>query len=148
MKGGLVAHPVGILESTLVRSGILRGLTAAGTPVVVVSHDADLGPVEARSCVTVRPEDVGREVVLLFDADRPDSPIVLGVIRPPGEAEGVEVTADGKNVTLTARESITLECGEARITLHRTGKIVIRGAHVVSHSSGVNRIRGGSVQLN
>jgi hypothetical protein len=51
-------------------------------------------------------------------------------------------------VSITARESITLKCGDASITLNRDGKIVLRGAHVVSHASGVNRIRGGSVELN
>jgi hypothetical protein len=143
-----VTNRVAALESSLVRSGTLRGLTADGAPLVAVPHGSDFPPVEARSCVPLSAQDVGCEVVLAFDADRPARPIVLGVIRPAVEGGGVQVTADGKDVTLTARESITLECGDARITLHRSGKIVIRGAHVVSHSSGVNRIRGGSVQLN
>jgi hypothetical protein len=41
-----------------------------------------------------------------------------------------------------------LRCGEASISLSRDGKVVIRGRHIVSHASGVNRIRGGSVELN
>ena len=60
----------------------------------------------------------------------------------------VEVTVDGKHVALSAHDSITLRCGDASITLNREGKIVIRGAHVVTHASGVNRIRGASVELN
>jgi hypothetical protein len=136
------------LDSSLVRSGTLTALTADGAPVVLIRGDELRGGLDARACVPLHADDVGREVVLLWDRERPDSPVVLGVVRPAGEAEALRVTADGKNVTLTARESITLECGEARITLHRSGKIVIRGAHVVSHSSGVNRIRGGSVELN
>lgn len=140
--------PVATLESSLVRSGTLSALMADGTPMVVLMRASDVRPIPARSCVVLEAADVGREVVVLIDADCPDSPIVLGVIRPPVEENAVQVRADNKNVTLTAEESITLECGEARITLHRNGKVVIRGAHVVSHASGVNRIRGGSVQLN
>ncbi|MEP7119602.1 MAG: hypothetical protein ABJE95_01785, partial [Byssovorax sp.] len=34
------------------------------------------------------------------------------------------------------------------ITLTRAGKILIRGAYVLTRSSGVNRIQGGSVQIN
>jgi hypothetical protein len=41
-----------------------------------------------------------------------------------------------------------LRCGEGSITLTRDGKIVLRGKHIVTHASGVNRIRGGSVELN
>ena len=34
------------------------------------------------------------------------------------------------------------------ITLTGAGKVLIRGAYVLSRSSGVNKIKGGSVQLN
>ena len=74
--------------------------------------------------------------------------VVLGVIQPENASDAVDVSADGRNVTVSAEDSITLSCGDASITLNRDGKIVIRGAYVVSHSSGINRIRGGSVQLN
>jgi len=127
--------------------GTLDALTADGRPMVVVADHPAGCPVEARACVSLGAEDVGSEVVLLF-ADGSGSPIVLGVIRPTSDANRVQVTADGKSVTVTAQESITLQCGEARITLHRTGKVVIRGTHLVSQSSGANSIRGGSVQLN
>jgi hypothetical protein len=60
----------------------------------------------------------------------------------------VEATADGKRVTLTADKEIELRCGKASITLTRAGKVLIRGAYLLSRSSGVNRIKGGSVQIN
>jgi hypothetical protein len=129
-----------------VRTARLVELTAAGTPLVELA-----GPparvVPARTCVPIAPGDVGREVVIAFDAGA-EEPVVLGVIAEPNAEAGVRVTADGRSVTLAAAECIVLECGGARLTLHRSGKIVIRGTHVVSHSSGVNRIRGGSVELN
>jgi hypothetical protein len=41
-----------------------------------------------------------------------------------------------------------LHCGKASITLTRAGKVIIRGEYVLARSSGVNRIVGGSVQIN
>jgi hypothetical protein len=41
-----------------------------------------------------------------------------------------------------------LRCGQASVTLTKAGKVLIRGTYVSSRSSGVNRIKGGSVQLN
>ncbi|MEW5071937.1 hypothetical protein AB1P14_09365, partial [Pseudomonas aeruginosa] len=38
--------------------------------------------------------------------------------------------------------------GKASITLTRAGKVIIRGAYLSSRSTGVNRIKGGSVQIN
>ena len=49
---------------------------------------------------------------------------------------------------VVADEEIVLSCGESSITLTRAGKILIRGKYVLSRSSGVNRIKGGSIQLN
>jgi hypothetical protein len=54
----------------------------------------------------------------------------------------------GREVVLTAENEIVLRCGEASITLTRAGKILLRGSYLLSRSSGVNRIKGGSVQIN
>ena len=43
---------------------------------------------------------------------------------------------------------IELRCGKASLILTRAGKVLIRGAYLLSRSSGVNRIKGGSVQIN
>jgi uncharacterized protein (DUF2345 family) len=48
----------------------------------------------------------------------------------------------------TAQKQITLRCGESSITLTAAGKIIIRGKYIVSRSSGVQRIKGGAVQIN
>ncbi len=55
---------------------------------------------------------------------------------------------DGKRVVIEGQEEIILSCGEASITLTKAGKILIRGTYLQSRSSGVNRILGGSVQVN
>jgi hypothetical protein len=49
---------------------------------------------------------------------------------------------------VSAKEQLVLRCGKASITLTKEGKVLIQGAYVSSRSSGVNRIKGGSVQLN
>ncbi len=59
-----------------------------------------------------------------------------------------DILVDGRKVTFNAQEEIVLRCGKASITLTRAGKILIRGAYLLSRSSGVNRIKGGSVQIN
>lgn len=59
-----------------------------------------------------------------------------------------EIEIDGRRMVFTAQQEIVLRCGKSSITLTRAGKIIISGEYVVSRSSGVNRIRGGSVQIN
>lgn len=58
------------------------------------------------------------------------------------------VRVDGKRVVIEGQEEIVLTCGESSITLTKAGKILIRGKYLLSRSSGVNRILGGSVQVN
>lgn len=101
-------------------------------------------PLAARCTVALTAADVGRPVALLFEGGDAERPIVIGRMEPP--AAGVE--ADGERLVLRADREIVLRCGDASITLTRAGKILIRGAYVLSRSSGVNRIRGGSVQIN
>lgn len=59
-----------------------------------------------------------------------------------------QVIVDGKRVTIQGAEEVTLKCGKASITLTKAGKILIRGTYLSNRSSGVNRILGGSVQIN
>lgn len=59
-----------------------------------------------------------------------------------------DITIDGKKVHIEAQEEIVFKCGESSITMTRAGKITIRGKYILNRSSGVNRILGGSVQVN
>jgi len=65
---------------------------------------------------------------------------------PVSATESIRV--DGKKVIIEGEEEVVLSCGESSITLNRNGKIVIRGKYLLSRASGVNRILGGSVEVN
>lgn len=102
----------------------------------------------ARLATPVTSDDEGREVALMFEEGDPRRPIVMGKMVSPLAAGSTEAAADGRRVEINAEEEIVLRCGESSITLTRAGKIIIRGAYVLSRSSGVNRIQGGSVEIN
>jgi hypothetical protein len=116
----------------------------------------------ARTTVPITSEQIEREIVLAFECGNLRKPIVLGLLWRPDEqtpAEPqvprptvsrpiVQATLDGEQLILTAEQEIVLRCGEASITLTRAGKVLVRGTHLLSRSSGVNRIKGGSVQIN
>ena len=116
----------------------------------------------ARTTVAVTADQVGREVVLVFEGAIAGKPIMLGFMVRPGEPglpprrqrsssvsrPIVEATLDGEQLVLTAEHELVLRCGKASLTLTRAGKILLRGTYLLSRSSGVNRIKGGSVQIN
>lgn len=70
--------------------------------------------------------------------------------RPSAAAENSALKPDviPPELVLSAERQITIRCGESSITLTAAGKIILRGKYIVSRSSGVQRIKGGSVQIN
>jgi len=110
--------------------------------------------VRARATLDLHGAHVGRSVVLMFEDGDPQRPIIMGCLaQPEGVAMEarpgqVEVDTDGERLLVTAKEQLVLRCGKATITLTKAGKVMIQGKYVSSRSSGVNRIKGGSVQLN
>lgn len=124
------------------------------TPMVVFPGQPGTAALRARTCVEVRPPDLGGEVALMFDGGDASRPIVMGVLTrarlPPAlDACGqVEVDVDGHRVVVSAKEQLQLRCGKASITLTSAGKVLIEGSYLLSRSTGVNRVKGGSVQLN
>jgi hypothetical protein len=138
--------PVGLVIGTLV------GLGRDGQPLVRFATIGGDKVVLGRATAALDQSDIGAEVVLVLDQADPCRPIVLGRLsRPAAPTEASEelaVTVDGDRLELSAEREIVLRCGRASITLTRTGKIVLRGTYVLSRSSGPNKIRGGSIQLN
>ena len=139
--------------------GRLRGFDADGRPLVDYPGCAQPDGVAALSAAAVAMEAVGREVALLFADGDPARPFIVGLLHAPNgvaeviaeegeEAPKPAVEMDGERLVFTAEREIVLKCGKASLTLTRAGKVLLRGAYLLSRSSGVNRIKGGSVQIN
>lgn len=122
------------------------------------------GPIRARvtaaaaDSITRRTDDSDLTVMIAFEESDIHRPVVIDVIHDriepspsvitAGRNELDEVKIDGETVTFDAKKEIVLRCGKASITLTKAGKVLIRGAYLLNRSSGVNRIKGGSVQIN
>lgn len=129
--------------------GVLMGFAEDGAPLVVYPGNPAEAAVAARTTAVLAPDDVGREVALLFEGGDAARPLVVGrLVRP--EAMPAQVVRDGieEVLQLAAEREIVLRCGKASITLTRAGKVLIRGEYIFSRSTGVNKLKGGSIQLN
>lgn len=124
------------------------------TPLVRYPGQPGTAALRARSVVDLQGPHIGHPVMLVFEGGDAALPIVMGVLRqddgwPLQEVPGqVAVDRDGERLIVSAREQLVLRCGKASITLTRAGKVLIEGCYVLSRSSGVNRVKGGSVHLN
>lgn len=161
-----VAAPSEVVLGTLVR------LDEASAPLVDWPDNPGAAPVRALCTASYTAADAGRTAALLFAGGDLSRPLIVGLVRDamdavfeateqavagPNETETddegeegrpFEARVDGDRVVISADTEIVLQCGKASITLTRAGKILLRGAYLLSRSSGVNRVKGGSVQLN
>jgi hypothetical protein len=134
--------------------------------VFVDYDDNQQGPIAARFTRSV---DIGSlryaqknhvKILLVFENSDPKLPIIVDMIsslidniadvdNAPIEIEKPDdIFVDGKRLIFDAKEEIVFRCGKASITLTKAGKVIIRGAYLLNRSSGVNKIKGGSVQIN
>ena len=135
--------------------GTLVGFAENGAiPLVTYREQPGTAALAARATVDLYGAHVGRPAVLMFEEGDPRRPIVLGCLvderrmalpHVPGQ---VDVEADGQRLLVSAKERIVLRCGKASITLTKEGKLILQGEYVSSQSSGVLRLKGGSVQIN
>ena len=148
--------------------GSITGIDPQGQPLVNFPDNPVGAPLIAMSTLGVTSQHIGRQVALLFAKGNPQSPVIMGIIHSPlqdilasyevgapdnaetpeSEKRTQDVVVDGSRIVIEGKEEIVLKCGDASITLTKSGKIVIRGKYLVNRSSGVNRILGGSVQIN
>ena len=151
--------------------GSLAGIDSQGQPLVDFPENPVGQPLTAMSTLGITAIHVGRRVALLFANGDPQRPVIMGLIhsplhdlivaydatplqaspeeQPTQPALNVDdITIDGQRIVLEGKEEVVIKCGEASITLTKAGKILIRGNYLLNRSSGVNRIMGGSVQVN
>jgi hypothetical protein len=133
--------------------GVLMGFDDSGAPLVVFAGNPVEQAVPARTTASLEHDHIGAEVALMFEQGDPARPLVVGrILHPEGKPAAadrrVQATIDDQRLELRAEREIVLRCGKASITLTRAGKILLRGAYLFSRSTGVNKIKGGSVQLN
>lgn len=152
--------------------GTLVSVDKQGAPQVDFTGNTTEEPLVAMTTLGITQAHIGRQVALLFANGDIQSPVIMGIIHSPlqdmletfeqdqivePENKKVElernlkvddVLIDGKKITFAAHEQIVLRCGESSITLTKAGKILIRGKYLLNRSTGVNRIMGGSVQVN
>jgi hypothetical protein len=125
--------------------GRLTGVDENGAPMVRTKLD-----VVAPALVAWMPapprwsECIGQRVVLAH-VDELESPIVVALLDSP-EARGSAVLP--RAIKLESEQAITLKCGRSSIELRADGHVSVHGSHIVSRSSGPNKIKGGSVDIN
>jgi hypothetical protein len=138
-------------------AGVVREFDETGRAIVEI--DGGPGRSVETSCLDIegaRNFGVGDPVLLVVRDD--GTLILLGPLRAPSSKSGAagarpdrssrDVRMDGRRLVFEAQQEVTLRCGSSSIHLRRDGRVLIRGAHVVSRSSGPNKLKGGSISLN
>lgn len=139
---------------SLVFAELLALADGGYTALVRYPGQSTTAALPARSVVDLHGAHIGKTVTLAFEGGDAGKPVVTGVLREPGgwpladEPAQVEVDVDGQRMLVSAREELVLRCGRASITLTKAGRVLIQGSYVSSRSTGVNRLKGGTVQLN
>ena len=133
--------------------GVLMSFTEAGFPLVAFPGNQSETGIAAHSTTRFKSDDIGCQVALLFEGGDPQRPIVIGRMQYPEDIvqpwqQNTSAEVDDERLEFKAGKEIVLRCGEASITLTRAGKVIIRGEYLLSRSTGTNRIKGGSVQIN
>lgn len=129
--------------------GVLLDVPRADAPMVAFPGCPGETGLAARTTTLLSREDIGAQVALMFEAGDLSRPLVIGRIqRLPQTTAPAVAYLDGERLEFSAEREIVLRCGKASITLTREGKVLIRGTYLSNRSSGVNRIKGGSVQIN
>jgi len=107
----------------------------------------------------IPPEQLqGSDVLVLFEGGDPESPIAIAVLHSASSEKvepdietghtSLQSIVDDEQVIFDAKRKIELRCGKGSITITPDGKIVLRGTHLLSRSSGPLRIKGGHVDIN
>lgn len=147
---------LGVTHLPLFPSAVLGRMIALSPDGIPHVSAAGGAPMIAQVLEQVTPDHLaaalahGSPVMLMFLDGDALRPVIIGVIssNPATKRRATTAMVDGHRVELTGQDEVVLTCGKASITLTREGRIILRGSHIASASSGLNRITGGSVQIN
>ena len=142
----------------------LAGPAPAPEPVLVANDTPRLKSSKIKAvdlAETLRDTSINK--LRIVSDDMPDEPFDLSPLAGADHILHLSIYREGKvdltpilwmkglrelHLSIDAAREIVLRCGESSITLTRAGKIILKGKYVSSHSAGVNRIKGGSIQIN
>lgn len=151
-------HSLAVLPDSEIIIGQFIGLDEHQRPLV--TSPWHVNPAVAKAIVTINDDPSllsGNNVILFLGAD---TPIIMGFVADTLQSEysassgllGDVLTSslhvDGKKINLQAQNEIVLKCGKSSLSLSRNGKVTIKGTNVTTRSSGSNKIKGASVQVN
>ncbi len=150
--------PAGFGNTTGVRVGKIIAIDEDGRTWVDYPGNPSK-PLTARTIETIALKDIGCKVLLLFENNDPQLPIIAGCIKETATDRPVtrtvldsetisEILVDGKTLLLEAEERVEIRCGKSSLILRHDGKVIIKGEQVLSRARRVNKIKGGSVQIN
>ncbi|MFK7767236.1 MAG: DUF6484 domain-containing protein [Mariniblastus sp.] len=130
--------------------GSICDVNADGYPVVTIPGVVERAT--AQTVCDVSTIKIGDQCAMMFQAGSPDAPVILGVLQQPvialGSTDPISYQQTDECIEIRSNTEINFHCGEAHFRMTSEGLIELRGNKVVSHSTGLNRIRGASVKLN
>jgi len=122
-----------------------------GAPYIIVPgvlHEST----KADAMCDVSSVHVGDQFGLMFRNGDLAYPVLMGKMQQPtlvlaAEADA-QISGDKDQVIIESQKEIYLRCGDSHLLLSADGHVEIRGKTVVTHSTGLNRVRGASVKIN
>jgi hypothetical protein len=133
--------PDTLLATSGIMRGVIRDIYRNGDLLVALGDTelvCDFLETGANSMLKLR---TGDQVLVLPPAQAQERACVLGRI-------GAYREPDTERVTVSAERELTLECGEASITLRHDGKVLTRALDIAAVAKRRHRIKGGSVEIN
>lgn len=141
--------------------GTVEGATQDGRPLVQWAAGGGMSVVAQAVWMEVTPDwsgCKGLRAVIGFESGDETKPLLLGLLDSPRPAATISKVTNGQSgevhslrpkvLRIESEQELILECGEAKIALRADGRVVILGGYLLSRSKGVNKIKGGSVQIN
>jgi hypothetical protein len=137
-----VTQPLFTTDASTITRATVSEVLADGVVVAFPGDETQVCDV-LDTVMVLTPLTEGDAVLVWLSPTAPGRGVILGRVgapRPePGEAD---------ELVLEAKKQLILRCGAGSITIREDGKILIKGKDLVSHAKRLNRIRGGSVQIN